>query len=218
MDDSQKLLLDPHKELLFAISSTHQLLGSVSEEVESLDALVNDFGERMNPDIRERWKSKLAENPHDCEVNSFGLTDEQQGLCMAALSAIEGRFGEIVEKNYQGAGSCYERAANVLASMPKVQLEKLMGGIAQDSLAKRDENETSGKQNVKYEESLGVILAFMFRLPEVQLWNSAGDAYCRAGIMVLARQCYDRGIKVSSEALAGEIQMPWEIAMRQTST
>jgi len=215
MDDSQELLLDPQKQLLFAVSNTHQLLGSLSEEVATLDALVNDFGERMSPDIRERWKSKLAQTLQSCEVNSFGLTDEMLGLCMAALSAIEAKFYEVVEKNYHGAGSCYERAASTLTSMPKPQLEKLMTCIAQASLASRDEDSTSSEKKVKFEESLGVMLAFLYRLPEAELWNSAGDNYYRTGTIALARQCYDRGIKVSNEALAGDVEQPWQIALRQ---
>lgn len=219
MEDSQELLLDPHKQLLFAISSTHQLLSSLSEEVETLDALINDFGETMSPDIRERWKSKLVQTLHDCEVNSFGLTDEIQGLYMAALHVIEGRFDEVVEKNYHGAGSCYEQAANILASMLKSQLEKLISGIiAQGSLDNRVEDLTLDKKKVDFFERLDIILAFVYRLPEANLWNRAGDIYCRAGTRALARQCYERGIKVSSEALAGEVERPWKIALYQTNS
>lgn len=214
MDDSQELLLDPHRQLLFAVSNAHELSGPLSEEIETLNALVSDFGERMSPDIRERWKSKLAQTLHDCEVDSLGLTDDMQGLCMAALRAIEGKFYEAVEKDYHGAGSYYQQAANVLASMPKLQLEKLMTCIAQGCLAKRDEDSTSSKKEVKFEESLGVMLAFPYRLPEVGLWSSAGDAYCRAGTIELARQCYDGGLKVSTEVLAGEVEKPWAVALR----
>jgi len=138
---------------------------------------------------------------------------------MVALRAIEGRFYEVVKKDYHDAGSCYERAANVLAHLPKPQLEKLMACIAQGFLDNREEDLILGEKKVKVEESqlqtLAVALAFVYRLPEAELWNSAGDTYCRAGTMALARQCYDRGLKVSSEALAGEVEKPWAIALRR---
>jgi hypothetical protein len=215
MGDSQELILNPHKQLLFAVSNTHHLLGSLSEEVETLDALVNDFGERMSPDIRERWKSKLAQTLQSCEVNSLDLTDETQGLCLATLRAIEGKFYEVVDKNYQDAGSCYERAANVLASMPKPQLEKLMTNIAKGSLANLNEDSTSNKKKVEFEEGLGVVLAFSYRIPEVELWNYAGDTYCRAGTPESGRRCYDIGLQTSSEQLAGEVVESWATALRQ---
>ena len=128
MSDNEELLLDPQKQLLFAVSNTHKMLGSLSEEIETLSALVNDFGERMSSDIRERWKAKLAVSLQDCELSSSGIPDEMQRLSMAALHAIEGRFYEVVEKNYKSAGSCYEQAANVLASIP--ELERLITYIA----------------------------------------------------------------------------------------
>ena len=81
MDDRRERFLNPDKQLLFAVSNTHELLGPLSEEIETLNALVSDFGEGMNPDIRERWKSKLAQSLQDCEVNSLGLESEMQGLC-----------------------------------------------------------------------------------------------------------------------------------------
>lgn len=215
MDDIQKLLLNPHKQLLFAVSNTRHLLGSLSEEVETLDALVNDFGEKMSPDIRERWKSKLSQILQSCEVNSLGLTDETQGLCLATLCAIEGKFYEVIDKNPQDAGGCYERAAKVLASMPKPQLEKLMTTIAKGSLASLEGDSTSNKKEVKFEEGLGVVLAFSYRLPEAELWNYAGDNYCRAGTIESGRRCYDVGLQVSNEQLTGEVVESWATALRR---
>lgn len=221
MDDSQELLLDPQKQLLFAVSNAHNLLGSLSEEIETLSALVNDFGERMSSDIRERWKAKLAVSLQDCGLNRSGIPDEMQGLCMAALHAIEGRFYEVIEKNYESAGSCYERAAKVLASMPKPQLQKLMTCIIQGFLDNREEDLILGEKKVKLEESqlqlLGVALAFPYRLPEAGLWSNAGDTYCKVRDVASSRRCYDMGLKVSSEELAGEVEKPWAVALRQTN-
>ncbi len=37
MRDNEEMLLDPSKQLLFAVSNTHKIPGSLSEEIETLE-------------------------------------------------------------------------------------------------------------------------------------------------------------------------------------
>ncbi|MDO8490659.1 MAG: hypothetical protein Q7T04_01430, partial [Dehalococcoidia bacterium] len=112
MSDNEQTLLSPLKLILFVAADgrmPHELAG----RTKTLNALLEDRGKSMSPEMRARWTESIAEAVSDCSQNRHGMEVETQKLCATALSALKGRFCEIVEQDHLMAAKHYEEAAEL---------------------------------------------------------------------------------------------------------
>lgn len=162
-------------------------IGPLYEKVTSLNSLINDPGEKMNEEIRIRWKQKFDEALLDCETNPLGLPDGIAATCKAILLFIQARFNEYILGDTICAGDYYELASEVLQDMSKPELETSAAEIMRQVLLHQDPYD---------EQPLIVAIALLFGLPVAELKNRAGDAYYKAGDFDAASKSYNSGLKI----------------------
>lgn len=176
-----------HLDQLFAvIAHNPKVPTELTDAIRVLNTLLDDIGRRMADDMKLRWMDRLGEIVSDCGRNIYGLTENTQHLYLGTLQGLGGRFNETVEEDYTSAGKYYEDAAETLNLIPeKLSVEDLLGPTPQKT-------ETLGLDTVMF---VGVDLTVL-RLPVIDLWDRAGDAYCRGGKIDDAKRCYRAGIKI----------------------
>jgi hypothetical protein len=200
MDDEERTSLDPLRQLMFVASNEQFVHADLAGKIGALNALLTDFGKRMNEEMRAKWKDRLAEAMSDCSGNRYGLAVETQKLCTAALRTLGGRFYEVVENDHVTAAAHYEEAANAMDFVPNELRKQVVGKML------------SMKQ---YQNIVDTNSAFYLKLLPVYLWDWAGDSYCRVNNkMEDARRCYEQGLEALRlvEAEGAEVEQ-WETCL-----
>lgn len=195
MAQEDKTLLDPLKQLLFVVADERFVPRELASTINTSNALLEDLGAKMAPHMRARWKEKVVGAAAGCEANRYSQDVEMQKLCTAALRALEGRFCEIVEKDYLMASGRYEQAANTIGFISDAEIDKV-GKIVFKSVAQGREERLSADSD-ETAQAARWFLWFHFVPPVVGLWDWAGDAYCQMeGRMGDAQRCYEHGLEV----------------------
>ena len=185
MTNKGKNSLDSLNQLFAMIANNRKVPTKLTDDIRVLNTLVDDMGHRMADDMRLKWIDRMVEIVSDCDRNIYSLTENTQHLYVGALRGLEGRFNEIVEEDYITAGKYYEDAARTIDLIPeKLSTDDLLGPQPQ-------ENGTAGLDALM---CVGVDLMIL-RLPVIDLWDRAGDAYCRGVKMEDAKRCYEAGIE-----------------------
>jgi len=215
MDKNEEMFLKPVELLLSLAKDTKSSIAPMSDKIDTLNAILNDFGEGMDADIQATWEQRLSEIISDCDKNTFNLTTGMQKFCLTTLRAVEGNYYTIIKKVYPKAAKCYEYAAETMGSMQQKQLvEPLMLMLTKEpivtvqELVQNKDPETFSPDDYKafdnrveevekQHDELNKAMSFGLRFPEVGLWIKAGDSYFRSKTHILeARRCYERGIKI----------------------
>lgn len=177
--------LDSLNQLFAVIANNRKVPTKLTDDIRVLNTLVDDMGHRMADDMRLKWIDRMAEIVSDCDKNIYGLTKNTQHLYVGALRGLEGRFNEIVEEDHIAAGKYYEDAARTIDLIPeKLSTDDLLGPLPQES----------GTAGLDASMCVGVDLMIL-RLPVIDLWDRAGDAYYRGVKMENAKRCYEAGIE-----------------------
>ena len=210
-----KLQLDPLIQLLSVMTDAQLVPRDLFVQVKTLNALLEDFGEVMGEDMQARWKDRMAEAVSDCSTNKYGIAEWLQKIYSAALRALEGRFYEVVEKDYLMAGSLYEEAAKTMAVLPSELYAELADAVLKEDLSTGERHRVV-EADIKL---LGTMIAFLLRLPDSVLWDWAGDAYCQVqGKVVDARKCYEQGIEIlRSTEVEGVEDEQWQTCLYHLS-
>lgn len=212
MVKTNKAQLDPLKQLLFIVTDEDFLPKQLAAEIGTLNGVLEDLGERMGTELRDRWWDRLSEAATKCEDDTSGVMGDVRTICGAALQALGGRFYEIVEKDSVSAGMAYEEAASRLGKMSS----ESWGSLAKDIIDRKSplESEQSTLSQDKLpalERQLAVVsmsICYYQKLPQAGLWDCAGDAYYRAGNNLPdVQRCYKTGLNIveagHAENLAG---------------
>ena len=180
--------LNPLEMLLFVAADERFVPEELAKTIKTASVLLEDAGANMSEQMKTRWKERVVAATAHCDNNDYGQAPEMQQLCNAALRALEGRFYEVVEKDYLMAGSCYEQAAKVSS----LSYEELLNLAALLNLGVL--KELKGDEGIQRMLWFG---NFIYPPHAAKLWARAGDVYCRLQERITdAQQCYERGLEI----------------------
>jgi len=210
MSDKGRTLLDPLQQLLLIAGDERFVPSELAGRINTLNALLVDLGERMNEEMRAKWKDRIGEAVSDCDRNGYDLIADKQKICAAALWVLGGRFYEVVENDHVTAAAHYEEAANKMDFVPGDLFKELnmvlVGKVDWES------NQHLAEKMLYF---ANVALGIKLRLPAVGLWDWAGDSYCRVdNRMGEAKRCYEHGLGIlrSAEAEGARVEL-WETSL-----
>lgn len=177
--------LDSLNQLFTVIVDNRKVPTTLTDDIRVLNTLVDDMGHKMADDMRLKWIDMMERIVSDCDKNIYDLTENTKHLYVGVLRGLEGRFNEIVKEDYIAAGEYYEDAARTLNLIPeKLNVEDLLGPLPQES-------KTLGLNEIT---CVGIDLTIL-RLPIIDLWDRAGDAYYRGVKIEDAKRCYEAGVE-----------------------
>lgn len=185
MSNTAEDRLDSFNQFLVAAANNRHAPMTLTDGMRVLHALVDDMGPRMTEELRRRWLDKMNEILSDRGENSYDLTVNTQNLYVGALRGLQAYFCDVVQEDCIAAGRHYEQAARTINLIPEsLGADELLGAPPkEDGTASLDEI------------MCVAVDLIVLRLPIVDLWDRAGDAYCRGGSMEDAKRCYEAGIE-----------------------
>lgn len=221
MTEEKTVSLAPLNLLLFVAADERFTSGELSSRIKTLNALLEDLGKSMSEEMKRKWRDEAFEVSSDCEENRYGFAVEMQKLCVATLRTLQARFYEVVEEDYLGAAGRYEEAADIIEQGQPAEIAK----VIVKSLPEETESLLESRNLPELEEasrSIDVMLSFVMRFPAVDLWDAAGDAYCRAGETEEkardARRSYEHALQILKlNKEPGTVDEEWETRLCHVS-
>jgi len=202
-------LFNPLKLLLLVVADGRCVPEELAKTINTSYVLLEDLREKMNDQLRLRWKERVAELRIHNDSNRYGQSIEMQRLYAAALEALEGRFYEVAEKDYSLTVARYEEAIKAMSLTSVGQLplvSQMLQQELQQSISKSAHDEIIQIANVGHALNSGLVVA--------GLWDWAGDAYSHVeGKKGDVRGCYERGLETLGNNEKLEELYEWRRAM-----